>query len=236
MIVARSSARTAVRRCSTSAGVDRARRSRPARSTVAAVDLPDVVQLGQPVSDTGDQGGVRVGLHHDGDRAGVREDPRDLLGAGRLVDRHGDRAGGPDGVVEQRPLVPGPAHQRRPGRRARCRPRSARGPRAATSSRNSAQVTSRQRPSALRGELRRLRGTLGVVPDRIGQVGRVADRRDRRHRELTHLPTSPEPRRLELAHSEPGGSPHPTGCDAAPACDLSSPDRRRNSPRWCWPT
>ena len=70
---------------------------------------------------------MRVGLDDAGDRAGVGEDPRDLLGAGRLVDRHGDRAGRPDRVVDQRPLVPGPAHQRRPGRPARCRRRSGRG-------------------------------------------------------------------------------------------------------------
>src|SRR5262249_44768108 len=34
-----------------------------------------------------------------------------LLGAGGFVDRHGDRADGPDRVVDQRPLVPGLGHQ-----------------------------------------------------------------------------------------------------------------------------
>ena len=44
--------------------------------------------------------------------AGVGEDPADLLGGGRLVDRDGDRAGGPDREVGQGPLVAGLAHQR----------------------------------------------------------------------------------------------------------------------------
>ena len=35
------------------------------------------------------------------------QDPGDLLGRGGLVDRHGDGAGEPDRVVEQRPLVAG---------------------------------------------------------------------------------------------------------------------------------
>ena len=38
----------------------------------------------------------------------------DLLGRGGLVDRHGDRAGGPDREVEQRPLVAGARHQADP--------------------------------------------------------------------------------------------------------------------------
>ena len=36
----------------------------------------------------------------------------------RLVDRHGDRAGGPDREVDERPLVAGPGHDARRGRRA----------------------------------------------------------------------------------------------------------------------
>ena len=35
----------------------------------------------------------------------------DLLGGGGLVDRHRHRAGGPDGEVDEGPLVAGPAHQ-----------------------------------------------------------------------------------------------------------------------------
>ena len=110
----------------------------------------------------------------------------DLLGAGGLVDRDGDRAGRPDRVVEQRPLVPGAAHQRDPvagPMPAAISPRAT----AVTSSRNWAQVTSRQRPPIWRANCTVSRVLLGVVPDRIGQVGRVADSRHGRHGELAHF-------------------------------------------------
>ena len=47
----------------------------------------------------------------DGRGPRVRDDPLDLLGRRRLVDRHGDTPGRPDGVVEQGPLEPCGAHE-----------------------------------------------------------------------------------------------------------------------------
>ena len=44
-------------------------------------------------------------LEEDADRVGVAEDPLDLLGRGGLVDRHDRRAGVPDGVVRDGPVV-----------------------------------------------------------------------------------------------------------------------------------
>ena len=57
---------------------------------------------------------VRGRLHDQRPGAGVGEDPLDLLRGGGLVDRHGDRAGEPDRVVEQGPLVAGARQQRDP--------------------------------------------------------------------------------------------------------------------------
>ena len=89
MIVARSSARTAARRRSTSASPipapAAASSSRPGR-------LPE--PRSGAVARGLDDRQVGVGLDDRGHRAGVRQDPVDLLGAGRLVHRDGDRAAG----------------------------------------------------------------------------------------------------------------------------------------------
>ena len=81
---------------------------------VQAVEGPDLAQAGQPVAQPVDELSVLAGLgeHRAGGR--VAQDPLDLLGRGRLVDRHRDRAGGQDRVVDQRPLIAGPGHQRDP--------------------------------------------------------------------------------------------------------------------------
>ncbi len=69
------------------------------------LERPDVGELGQAPAHGPDAGQVGRVLHHDRPRPGVREDPLDLLLRRRLVDRHGRRAGEPDRVVEQGPLV-----------------------------------------------------------------------------------------------------------------------------------
>ena len=53
-------------------------------------------------------------LDEAGPCARVAEDPLGLFRRGRFVDRHDDRARRPDGVVDQRPLVPGMRHQGHP--------------------------------------------------------------------------------------------------------------------------
>ncbi len=55
---------------------------------------------------------VARGLDDGQTRLGVLEDPADLLGRRRIVDRHRHRTGRPDRVVEQRPLVTGRGQQR----------------------------------------------------------------------------------------------------------------------------
>ena len=77
-------------------------------------DRPDVVEVVEVAADLAHPGQVVGGLGDHGAGAGVAEDPVHLLGRGGLVDRHGDRAGEPDGVVEQRPLVAGLGDQRDP--------------------------------------------------------------------------------------------------------------------------
>ena len=42
------------------------------------------------------------------------DDPADLIGRRRVVDRHRDRPGGKDGVVEDHPFEPGVRHERDP--------------------------------------------------------------------------------------------------------------------------
>ena len=71
------------------------------------VDRPDVVELVEAGARLGDPGHVRGVLGDDRAGAGVAQDPGDLLRGGGLVDRHGDRAGEPDRVVDERPLVAG---------------------------------------------------------------------------------------------------------------------------------
>ncbi len=77
---------------------------------VALVDDPDVLQSGEPRAALLDRGEVGVGLDDHADRAGVGEDPLDLLGRGRLVDRHRHGTGRPQREVGDGPLVAGAAH------------------------------------------------------------------------------------------------------------------------------
>ena len=77
------------------------------RADGVVLDHVDRPELGRLVPDGVDGGGVLVALDDHRGGAGVRQDPRHLVGAGGLVDRDDDRAGGPDGVVEDRPLVAG---------------------------------------------------------------------------------------------------------------------------------
>ena len=58
-----------------------------------------------------DLGALR-GVDDGGAHAGVLEDPGHLRGRGRLVDRHRDGTGGPDGVVHEGPLEPSGGHDR----------------------------------------------------------------------------------------------------------------------------
>ena len=196
MIVARSSARTPRRRVVDLRRVDPAAAAdQPVQ--VAGLDLPDLLQGGKLVLHAGQQQRVRRGLHHAGHRARVGEDPGHLIGAGGLVDRHGHRAGRPDGVVEQGPLVPGLAHQADPGAGLDPGRDQAAGHRQhlvaelpAGDLGPAVPLTHRRgvgRVPGTPGELHRVRGHLGVVPDRVGQVGRVADGRDGWYGELAHL-------------------------------------------------
>jgi hypothetical protein len=86
-------------------------RARGAGSAGRRLDPPDPAQRRRLRGRAVDDGRVLHRLDDDRGRAGVGQDPLDLLVRGRLVDRHGDRAGGQDRVVEQRPLVPGAGQQ-----------------------------------------------------------------------------------------------------------------------------
>src|SRR6185503_13911896 len=74
-----------------------------------ALDRPHRVEARRP-----DAVAVRRRLDETADGLRVAEDPADLLGAGALVDGDGDAAGGPDRVVDERPLVAGATHQADP--------------------------------------------------------------------------------------------------------------------------
>jgi hypothetical protein len=71
------------------------------------VDHVDRLQVGRLIADRLDGRGVLVTLDDDRRRARVRQDPGDLVGAGGLVDRDRDRAGGPDREVDDGPLEAG---------------------------------------------------------------------------------------------------------------------------------
>jgi hypothetical protein len=176
MIVARSSADTARRR----------------RSTVAGLDLPQPRQRRKLLADLGHRGAVGVGLYEAGDRPGIGQDPRHLFGTGRLVDRHGHRAGRPDRVVDERPLVPGLAHQGDPVAGLDPAGDQAAGQRDHLMVELGAGhvVPVRVRAAAAAGELDDLREPGGVVPHRIGQIRGIADGRHRRHGELAHVDSS----------------------------------------------
>jgi len=76
----------------------------------AVVDDEDLAQVRGVRVHLLDDGGVRRRLDDEERHVGVREDPRHLLGGGRLVEGDRNGADGPDGPVEQRPLVPGAGH------------------------------------------------------------------------------------------------------------------------------
>ena len=90
------------------------RRPADGRGRQPGLDAPDMFQGTEPVAQPGNDPLVRHGLHEDRLGAGVAHDPLDLLGRGCLVDRHADRACGPDRVVDDRPLVPRAGHQADP--------------------------------------------------------------------------------------------------------------------------
>ncbi len=77
----------------------------------ALVEADDLTQLYQLPARLLDRADVISSLGHRENCRGVREDPRDLLLRGRLVERDGDRTGVPDRIVEQSPLVASLRHQ-----------------------------------------------------------------------------------------------------------------------------
>ena len=84
------------------------------RGGAGPLDAQHLAQRGQLGGELLDLVGVRVGFGEDQHRAGVLEHEPHLLGGAGLVDRHGDRAGGQDREVEDRPFVA--------GRREQCHP------------------------------------------------------------------------------------------------------------------
>ena len=112
--------------------------------------------------------GVAGGLDHRDGGSGVGEQPRDLVDRGGLVDGHGHRAGEPDGVVHQGPLVAGPGQQGDPVARARHRTRPGpwrrRGPRARNSARGASPTL-----AGPRGQHGPVRVLAGVGDDVVGQ-------------------------------------------------------------------
>ena len=81
------------------------------RGDAARVDFPDVGEVRQGVLDLRDRGRVGGRLDDDALRAGVGDDPFDLLGRRGFIDRHGHGAGGPDREIGKRPLVACAAHE-----------------------------------------------------------------------------------------------------------------------------
>lgn len=79
-----------------------------------AVDVQHPAQGGQLGGQLGDHRRVLVGLGECQHRLGVLQHPAHLLGGGRLVDRHGDRAHRQDRQVEDRPFVAGGREDRHP--------------------------------------------------------------------------------------------------------------------------
>ena len=84
-------------------------------SSAARVELQTCRSVGEAVRTALLRtGSCSARLDEHGHRAGVAQDPGDLLGGGRLVDRHGHGAGEPDREVEQRPFVAGAGHDAHP--------------------------------------------------------------------------------------------------------------------------
>jgi hypothetical protein len=76
------------------------------RGLRGAVDPQYLAEFGQFTPELLDRVGVRIGLGEGQHRGGVGEHEAHLLGRRGLVDRHGDRADGQDGEVDDGPLVP----------------------------------------------------------------------------------------------------------------------------------
>ena len=156
--------------------------SAPARLELGdgtGVDLPDVREAGQLVADRrrGSPRAPAVSTMMPLAPESVRIQ-RDLLGGGRLVDRHGDRTGGPDREVGQGPLVAGLAHDGRPGRRGRCPRRSGPWPAVRRRRSNSAAVTSIQRLPSLRENATRVGSEAALRPGRSARLPSVVGRHE----------------------------------------------------------
>ena len=155
------------------------------------LDRPDVLELRQVAGlpRLAHAGEVVGALGDDRAGAGVGQDPADLLGGGRLVDRHADRAGEPDGVVEEGPLVARLGQQRDPVARLDAGRHEALGDRAHL-------VVELRRGdvgppvSAATAEDHRLRCLRGVGDDVVGEVPGGGDGDGERRGELTHGGTS----------------------------------------------
>ncbi len=131
---------------------------------------PHLAQLRAAFADLGHPGrvGERLGDHRSG--AGVGEHPGDLLGRRVLVQRHGDRAGVPDRVVQQRPLVTGAGQQPHPVTGTDAGGDQALGDRDHFAAElGGAHVLPAVAGAA--GEQNPVGGVLGVVGDVVGEVG-----------------------------------------------------------------
>ena len=136
-------------------------------------DRPDVVELLEAAAHLGDPRQVLGSLGDDGPGAGVAQDPVDLLGRRGLVDGHGHRAGEPDRVVEERPLVAGLADQGDPVAGLDARRRSGPWRRRVTSARNvGGRDVAPSPPSVRRLNDDRVGGLAGVGDHVVGQVAR----------------------------------------------------------------
>ena len=111
MIVASASLVRDVRRASTS-DLSMPRPDVARIVEIVGVEDPHGSQVGQGAAN-GRDGGGRVGVRDEHtDSTGVTQDPLDLLGRRRLVDRHGDASGGPDREVAHHPLEARARHDR----------------------------------------------------------------------------------------------------------------------------
>ena len=122
-------------------------------------------------------------------RAGVAQDPADLLAGRGVVDRDGHGAGEPDRVVEEGPLVAGPRQQHDPVAGADAGGEQALGDAADLREEldGGDVVPAVVAPDGEDGRV----GMVGAVGHHVvGEVARRGEPVRRRCRELTHLPTS----------------------------------------------
>jgi hypothetical protein len=144
-----------------------------------------VVELVEPAADLGEPGEVLGAFAHD--RAGrrVAQDPLDLLRRGRLIDRNRDRAGEPDRVVEERPLVAGLADQGDAVTGLDARRDQTLGHRRHLGAELGSGDVLPARAGTTR-EHRLVRGLRGVADHVVGQVARCRDLSRQRRGVLTH--------------------------------------------------